>query len=463
MVTNIKNMKNKLLVFLGIFLFTAINAQEFTGNPIFPGYYADPTIVTYEGKYWVFVTIDPWGDKEIALWETNDFVNWKFHALNWPTKEQCQTSASTRNMVWAPSVIRALNGKFYMYISVGSEVYVGVADKPVGPWKNALPDNQPLVRNQKDIDVHTIDAEPFIDTDGQAYLYWGSGWNWKNGHCLVSKLNNDMVSFEGDFKDITPPGYFEAPYMLKYKDKYHLMYSEGKCIDTSYKVRYSTFDTPMGNYEEGSGKKILFSNPEEKIIGPGHHTILNINDDYYILYHRVTNLVPKSLHRQICIDKLEFDENGYPKVVQARNKGVPLFLPVTFDKSKNLALNANIQASSTFAEKFAATNVIDRNYSTQWIAAKEDTNAWLLIDLGKVKPISECQLEFEFAHKIYLYTIEYSKDNINWDLFADRKNNTERACPIIDKNKVKARYIRINFGAQSVNSPRPALWEVGLY
>ena len=25
---------------------------------------------------------------------------------------------------------------------------------------------------------HVIDAEAFIDDDGKAYLYWGSGWGW---------------------------------------------------------------------------------------------------------------------------------------------------------------------------------------------------------------------------------------------------------------------------------------------
>jgi arabinoxylan arabinofuranohydrolase len=52
-----------------------------------------------------------------------------------------------------------------------------------------------------------IDAEAFIDDDGQAYLYWGSGLNWVNGKCWAVKLRPDMVTFDGEVRDVTPPGF----------------------------------------------------------------------------------------------------------------------------------------------------------------------------------------------------------------------------------------------------------------
>ena len=85
-----------------------------------------------------------------------------------------------------------------------------------------------------------IDAECFLDDNGDVYLYWGSGLNWINGKCFVVKLKNDMVTFDGSPRDVTPPHYFEAPYMLKRNGMYYLMYSEGKAIDPTYKIRYST-------------------------------------------------------------------------------------------------------------------------------------------------------------------------------------------------------------------------------
>ena len=35
-------------------------------NPILDGYFADPSIVLYEGKYYIYATIDPWGGEELA-------------------------------------------------------------------------------------------------------------------------------------------------------------------------------------------------------------------------------------------------------------------------------------------------------------------------------------------------------------------------------------------------------------
>ena len=30
-------------------------------NPILPGYFADPSLVQYDGKFYMYVTADPWG------------------------------------------------------------------------------------------------------------------------------------------------------------------------------------------------------------------------------------------------------------------------------------------------------------------------------------------------------------------------------------------------------------------
>ena len=122
-------------------------------------------------------------------------------------------------------------------VSVGSEIWAGVSDSPLGPWKNAKEDNSPLVASTDFPEVHNIDADCFIDDDGEAYLYWGSGFHWVNGICMAAKLNPDMISFQEEPIDVTPPDYFEAPYMIKRFGKYYLMYSSGKAIDATYKVQ----------------------------------------------------------------------------------------------------------------------------------------------------------------------------------------------------------------------------------
>jgi arabinoxylan arabinofuranohydrolase len=233
-----------------------------TGNPILPGYYADPTIIEDNGIFYIYATSDltSWDAiTKMGVWSSTDLKNWKCQYLNWPTKEQCVSNTGRPDGVWAPSVVKGTNGKFYMYVTVGREIWVGMADQPLGPWKNARKDNSPLIRHKEYFYVETIDGECFIDDDGQAYLYWGSSDSGLDieGRCLAVKLNADMASFSETPVDVTPPHYFEAPYMLKRNGKYYFMYSWGHTWDKTYQVRYSTGDTPYGPWKEGMLRPIV--------------------------------------------------------------------------------------------------------------------------------------------------------------------------------------------------------------
>jgi beta-xylosidase len=303
--------------FLSILSFTCFSQNQNTliKNPIIEGYFADPTIVNHNGKYYIYATIDPWGGEELAVFETKDFKNFERKHINWPTKKACTSSTSNASMVWAPAVVKGKDGKFYMYVSVGSEIWAGASNDPLGPWKNLKGDNSPLVKGNAHPGVHEIDSDCFIDTDGQAYLYWGSGLNWVNGHCMAVKLKKDMMTFDGTPKEITPPNYFEGPHMIKRKGLYYLMYSDGKAIDATYKVRYSTGKTPFGPWKEGPESPILSTSKDSTTYGPGHHTVFNLKGQDYILYHRIFPQKNEYVLRQLCIDSLNYDKEGNIKKV----------------------------------------------------------------------------------------------------------------------------------------------------
>jgi beta-xylosidase len=315
--------KNKIKTFMQLIitelLFVAIASGQdktFITNPIIDGYFADPTIVKYEGVYYIYATIDPWGGDELAVLATKDFRTFERKHINWPTKKACTSPTSWETMVWAPSVVKAKNSRFYMYVSVGSEVWAGTSERPLGPWKNAKTDGSPLISSKAFPGFHMIDAECFIDEDGQVYLYWGSGLNWVNGKCFAVKLKNDMISFDGDPQDITPPNYFEAPFMMKRNGTYYLMYSEGKAIDPTYKIRYSTSKNPFGPWVEGDNSPILSTTADSITYGPGHHTVFSENGQDYILYHRIKPQKESYVLRQLCIDSLNFDTKGNIKIIK---------------------------------------------------------------------------------------------------------------------------------------------------
>ncbi|MGV3705150.1 MAG: family 43 glycosylhydrolase [Arcticibacter sp.] len=294
---------------------SAQSNKNFISNPIVSGYFADPTIVKDKDTFYIYATIDPWGADELAVLETKDFKTFNRKTLNWPTKQACTSPTSGDAKVWAPGVVKAPNGKYYMYVAVGSEIWAGVSDAPLGPWKNMKADNTPLVSQTDFPKVHNIDADCFIDDDGQAYLYWGSGYNWKNGRCMVVKLNKDMVTFAETPRDVTPPTFFEGAHMIKRNKKYYLMFSSGKAVDASYRVGYAIGDTPYGPFKELGDNPILSTTADSTVIGPGHHTVLREGGQDYIVYHRLTPNKEKAVLRQLCIDYLNYNPDGSIKKI----------------------------------------------------------------------------------------------------------------------------------------------------
>ncbi|MDN3585944.1 family 43 glycosylhydrolase [Pedobacter aquatilis] len=299
-------------------LISLLSLQVFSQGlkkPIIKGYFADPTVVQNKGHYFIYATIDPWGGDELAVFETEDFNSFKRHKLNWPTKALCTSSSSNDSKVWAPSVVKGIDGKFYMYVSAGSEIWAGVSSNPLGPWQNLKADNTPLIRATDFKTVHNIDSDCFIDSDGKAYLYWGSGFNWINGKCMAVKLKADMHSFDGLPQEITPPNYFEAPHMIKKDNRYFLMYSAGKAIDETYKIGYAVGESPFGPFTTGVNSPILQTIPSTRTIGPGHHTVFNFKGQDYILYHRIVPQNQEYVLRELCIDSLKFDGSGNLKKI----------------------------------------------------------------------------------------------------------------------------------------------------
>ena len=320
-----KEIVNSILsIILGSLLFGCqLEHKDFISNPIIDGYYADPSIIYWEGKYYIYATIDPWGGEELAVFETIDFKQFEKKHINWPTKKACTSPTSRANMVWAPSVVQKVDGMFYMYVSVGSEVWVGKAKHPLGPWENAKTDGSPLIPGDMIPGYHMIDAECFIDDDKKAYLYWGSGIGWVNGKCWMVPLADNMVDFLKSPTDVTPSHFFEGPIVIKRDGIYYLMYSNGKAIDYTYNVRYATANSPWGPFVEAENSPILETSEDSITYGPGHHCVFSHKGQDYILYHRIFPQKNDYVLRQLCLDSLNFDCNGSIKKIDP--KGVVSF------------------------------------------------------------------------------------------------------------------------------------------
>lgn len=446
-----------------------MNAQEApskwntpgAGNPIIPGYFADPTIRKFGDTYYIYATTDGTGNGygPAQVWLSKDFVNWRNVILNWPTTE----------VVWAPDVVKQPDGKYRYYYCTPCVVLAGESDNPTGPWTNILgKSDEVLVEDRFIKNCITLDPQLFIDDDGKQYLYFGT-WGIYNGFgCGVARLAPDGKSF--DKKQLIPntqvKDFFEAPYVFKKNGVYYFTYSSGSCHDDTYRVQYAISTTgPMGPYEYKGC--ILKTTGDGTVHGPGHHSILVDGDDYYIVYHR--HNIPNSIHgfnRQVCIDKMEFDSDGSIKVIKPTHDGlIPASLVAKAKKNtaKNLAYGAKTTSSSDYSEWFKSDYAVDDNNATLWKPKNCNGDAWLQIDLGKETKFNQIWTQFEYATFFYQYKIETSIDGSTWSMYADRTSNTDQGSPMIDKGEAKARYVRITITDTQKNGHFGAIWNVKVF
>lgn len=294
--------------------------MQTSGNPVFPGWNADPELHLFNGRYYIYPTYSDAYEKQtfFEVWSSSDLTGWKkegrildFADIPW----------STNRAAWAPTVIEK-KGTYYMYFSAGDGAGIGVATskKPEGPFKDAL--GKPLIKEYHH-GAQPIDAHAFTDDDGQGYLYYG-GWK----HAVVVKLSDDMLSTVGEFKEITPENYVEGPFMLKRNGKYYFMWSEGSWGDSTYGVAYAISDSPTGPFVRKA--KILESDFTVGK-GAGHHSVLQIpgTDEWYICYHRRPLEETHANHRVTCIDRMYFESDGTIRPVKITKEGVSLRIPPT--------------------------------------------------------------------------------------------------------------------------------------
>ena len=297
-------------------------AKITSGNPVFPGWYADPEVAVFGKKYWIYPTFSAKYNQQVFVdaFSSPDLVNWTRHsriidttAVKW-----------AKQAMWAPSVTKK-GGKYYLFFAANDVhpgevggIGVAVANKPDGPFRDYL--GKPLIGTIIN-GAQPIDQFVFQDKDGQYYIIYG-GWR----HCNIARLNKDFTGFEPfpdgtTFREITPKSYVEGPMMFIRNGKYYFMWSEGGWTGPDYSVAYAVADSPFGPFERVG--KILQQDPKVAT-GAGHHSVLQIpgSDEWYIVYHRRPLTETDGNHRETCIDKLVFDENGLIKPVQITVEGV---------------------------------------------------------------------------------------------------------------------------------------------
>lgn len=396
---------------------------------------ADPTLVRFKGRYYLFVSMSA------GFWHSPDLLNWEFHA-----------NPDLLIYDYAPDVRQI--GE-YLYFCASRR---GV-NCPILRTADPLKDDFTQVSAPFDF----WDPDLFQDDDGRVYLYWGCG-------------NTDPIySVEMDPVTMLPIGkpYIEGAYMTKHGGKYYLQYA---CPATEYNT-YSdgvyVSDRPLGPFILQESNPFS-SKPGGFISGAGHGS--TIADEYGNYWHASTMRVSvnHAMERRVGLFPAGFDQDG---VLFCNQNFADYPLRVPHGKFDAAALGPEwmllsyrkpVSASST-AEGSGAALAVDEDIRTWWSAGTDEPGQWLTVDLEKISDVRAIQVNLadealavdlpeesygddrhtrciELEPQLSRYTIEASADGENWTLLEDAARECSNGYFEYPEG-VRARFIRLTGGA----------------
>lgn len=342
----------------------------FADNPIVQTLYtADPAPMVWKDTLFLytghdedvlvsnFYTMNDW-----RTYSTTDMVNWRDRGSPLSYK----TFSWSGGKAWAAQCIPR-NGKFYWYVCAGigtggqPAIGVAVSDNPTGPFKDPL--GKPLASKSWD----DIDPTVFIDTDGQAYLFWG------NPTLYWVKLNADMVSYSGsinttnmttaqfgtrtgDAKRATT--YEEGPWFYKRGSLYYMMYAAGPLPEP---ISYSTSTSPTGPW---TFRSVIMANDNTGSF-TNHSGIVDYGGKSYFFYH--TGKLPNGggYHRSVAVEEFAYNADGSIPTIKATSQGPsPLrnLDPYVRQEGETMAFSSGVRTTGNEQTGVYVTSISNGDY-----------------------------------------------------------------------------------------------------
>lgn len=318
-------------------------------NPLITNSYtADPAVLEYNGRLYVYMTNDSQhyekGNHEetnsygyiqsLHIISTDDMVNWTDHgtfqiaAAN--TKNKAFGTCKWAGCCWAPcAAYKKIDGKdqFFIYFTNGGyQIGVVQADSPAGPFRDPVGKALLGPYSKNETSTGALDPSVFTDDDGSSYLCYGNSTG-----ARIRKLADDMISFDGPEVEIDAPYFFEDSGINKIGDTYYFSY----CSDWSPRseeyadlglcsIGYMTSKSPTGPYTF-RGDVLVNCGNVFKLAGNNHHSITQFQGKYYMFYH--TRVLEDELgselgFRSCQVNELTVNEDGTLAPVQQDLTGV---------------------------------------------------------------------------------------------------------------------------------------------
>lgn len=291
-----------------------------------------------------------------VTYSSTDMVTWKNEGQIF----QGNTDSSWGiGAFWAPEVYK-MNRKYYLFYSAqwrenptkeleNFRIGVAVADKPTGPFIDLY--KRPVY----DPGYPIIDANVFVDHDGQHYLYYSrccykhpvesdvaawarqKGWfneieeSWVYGIRLKPDFSGTIgepvlllrppvtmsdKQAEWESRSVTSKEvnrrWTEGSFTFRKGNTYYMMYSANHFGGENYAVGYATATNPLGPFKKADNNPVLEKNILKggTVTGTGHNMVLFTADstNMYCVYHGRTKATGDE--RVVFIDKMEIKPDG---------------------------------------------------------------------------------------------------------------------------------------------------------
>jgi beta-xylosidase len=266
--------------------FLNVSLTKAQGEEIF---FADPTIFTENGKYYLTGTRSkaPMG---FSVLESTNLTDWKStsdksaHLLLEPGKD-----VFGERGFWAPQILKDKE-KYFLTYTANEQVVIASSNTLTGKYSQTVA--EPIDGSKKNIDSYI-----FKDDDGKYYLYhvrfnrgnflWVAEFDFKAGKIKPETLKQCFSNTE---PWETTPNYksdpiMEGPTVIKMKGVYYLFYSANHFRNIDYAVGYATATSPYGPWTKHPGNPII----HRSIVGEngaGHGDLFfDKKKNPYYVYH----------------------------------------------------------------------------------------------------------------------------------------------------------------------------------
>ena len=467
---------------------------------------ADPTLVYFKGKYYLFVSMSA------GFWYSDDLLHWDFHAdpdlliydyapdvrqvgeylyfcasrkgRNCPILRTADpltepfTEVSCSFDFWDPDIFCDDDGRVYFYWGCSNTTPIwGVELDPA--TMEPIGEKRPLISGCEEALGYERPGDNGI-VDREASVLYKSVHQFYNEATGKLELPPQMAQVPGlnaevltaMYNAIGKP-YIEGAFMTKHDGTYYLQYA---CPGTQYNTYADgvyTAKDPLGPFT------LQTSNPFSAVpggfmTGAGHGS--TIADKYGNYWHAATMRISVNhdFERRVGLFPAGFDADGvlfcnqnfadYPHEIPAGKFDAAAVQPCWMLLSYRKA----VTASST-AEGSAPANAVNETCRDWWSAGSDKPGEWLCVDLGAESDVRAIQVNMadeklvvdfpadsygddrktrriETRPQLSHYRVETSLDGETWTL----REDVARECSngyYAYADGIRARYIRVMGGA----------------